>query len=117
MTDHKPVRRRRRYTKAFKLQAVGETRASGVSVAEVARRHGMNANVLFHWLRDPRFNGAPVFLPVEVRSYPTPVAEPSASPQVAERLDMVIELPGGTCIRCGDEPSLLVALRALRRAP
>lgn len=54
-----------------------QTRASGVSVAQVARRYSMNSNLLFTWLRDPRFSptGAKspeavedshTFLPVEV---------------------------------------------------
>lgn len=33
-----------------------QTRASGVSVAQVARRYSMNSNLLFTWLRDPRFS-------------------------------------------------------------
>jgi transposase len=28
---------------------------SGVSVAQVARRYAMNANMIFKWLRDPRY--------------------------------------------------------------
>ncbi len=54
-----------------------QTRASGTSVAQVARRHSMNSNLLFTWLRDPRFSSigakAPggvdddnIFLPVDV---------------------------------------------------
>ena len=35
-----------------------QTRASGVSVAQVARRYSMNSNLLFTWLRDPRFSPA-----------------------------------------------------------
>jgi transposase len=46
--------------------------APGVSVAQVAQRYSMNANLIFKWLRDDRF--APqggvdrdaVFLPVEI---------------------------------------------------
>jgi Transposase len=32
-----------------------ETRAPGVSVAQVARRHALNANLIFKWLKDRRF--------------------------------------------------------------
>ncbi len=32
-----------------------QTRAPGVSVAQVARRYAMNANLIHTWLRDPRF--------------------------------------------------------------
>ena len=60
---------RRSYTKAFKRRVVAETLAAGASVAAVARRHDLNANMVFMWRRDPRFGpgrGAAVFLPVEV---------------------------------------------------
>jgi len=32
--------------------------APGVSVAQVARRYSMNANLIFKWLKDPRFSPA-----------------------------------------------------------
>jgi transposase len=32
-----------------------QTRAPGVSVAQVARRYAMNANLIHTWLRDPHF--------------------------------------------------------------
>jgi transposase len=51
--------------------------APSVSVAQVARRYSMNANLIFKWLKDPRFSAATgetpgareevsVFLPVEI---------------------------------------------------
>tara|TARA_R100001530_G_scaffold94351_1_gene65540 strand:- start:61 stop:468 length:408 start_codon:yes stop_codon:yes gene_type:complete len=51
--------------------------APGVSVAQVARRYSMNANLIFKWLKDPRFSpaadktqmapeGDSIFVPVEV---------------------------------------------------
>ena len=54
-----------------------QTRMAGVSVAQVARRYSMTANLIHKWLRDPRFAGdvsddvleideAPGFLPVEI---------------------------------------------------
>jgi transposase len=57
--------------------------------AQVARRHAPNANLIFKWLKDPRFapiaavEGEPVFLPVEVRGddAPTvPMAYPADGP-------------------------------------
>lgn len=96
------------------MQVIAETRRPGASVAEVARRHDLNTNVVFHWLRDPRYNGktgTPAFLPVEAR--------PAALLHDAEtrgRIDVVIELADGARIRCSDEPSLVAALRALRKA-
>lgn len=50
----------------------GQTRVSGVSVSQVARRCDVNANQVFNWLKDPRFADGralepePVFLPVAI---------------------------------------------------
>ena len=115
MFDHKPVRRRRSYSKAFKLQVLAETREPFVSVAEVARRHGMNANVIFNWLRDPRLQARDTgagFLPVEIGASPARMA---SHPLPEERADAVVELAGGARIRCRDEGSLVMVLRALRQ--
>ncbi len=50
-----------------------QTTAPGVSVAQVARRYAANANMVFKWLRDPRYApettamaATPAFLPVEI---------------------------------------------------
>ena len=54
-----------------------QAQAPGVSVAQVARRYAMNANLIFKWLKDNRFSpaagetpggpeGGSVFLAVEV---------------------------------------------------
>ena len=42
---------RRLRTAEEKLQIVRETLVAGASVAEIARRHGVNANLLFSWRR------------------------------------------------------------------
>src|SRR5688500_3305155 len=42
---------RRRWTAEEKRRIVEETRAPGASVSVVARRHDMNANLLFKWKR------------------------------------------------------------------
>jgi transposase len=42
---------RRVYTLEQKLRVVAEANVLGASVAEVARRHGLNANLLFSWRR------------------------------------------------------------------
>ena len=81
-----PRRRRYRRWNAEEKRAIcRQTRAPGVSVAQVARRHALNANLIVRWLKDPRFAPAaaieeePVFLPVEVREDDAP-AIPMASP-------------------------------------
>ena len=73
---HRLARRRkhRLWTAEEKRSICMQTRAPGVSVAQVARRHALNANLIFKWLKDPRFAPAettvdePLFLPVEVGS-------------------------------------------------
>ena len=71
-----------------------QTLTPGVSVALVARRYSMNANLIFKWLKDPRF--APVesgpsaveasvesvFLPVEIDA-PKVQSADAASPHGA----------------------------------
>lgn len=51
-----------------------------LSVSQVARRYDVNANLVFKWLRDPRFNAdseeAVSFLPVSViDAAPPPIQE------------------------------------------
>lgn len=55
-----------------------QTRASGVSVAQVARRYAMNANLVHKWLKDPRF---------------TPVEQPESDLTVAAATDVAAFLP------------------------
>jgi transposase-like protein len=76
-----PRRRRyRRWSAEEKRSICREIRAPGVSVAQVARRHALNANLIFKWLKDRRFASAdavepaPVFLPVEIHGGEVPAA-------------------------------------------
>ena len=39
-----------------KVSICTQARVAGVSVAQVARRYAMNANLIHKWLRDPRFS-------------------------------------------------------------
>jgi len=68
--------RRRFWSDDKKRRIVSQARVPGVSVSAVARRYDVNANLVFKWLRDPRFQPSAVesaaFLPVEVVA---PVAE------------------------------------------
>lgn len=89
-------RNRRSWSLEEKRSICRETLAPGVSVARVARRHGLNANQVFNWLRDPRFVPAapdgPVFLPVEVS--PAVASVPAAcSDELPARVH--IEVAGG----------------------
>lgn len=85
-----------------------QTRAPGVSVAQVARRYAMNANLIHTWLRDPRFSPADepgatadtddmVFLPVDVTGAEVAADPPLSShqaaptaPLTAQRVDIAL---------------------------
>ena len=70
-------RHKRLWTDEEKRSICSQTTAPGVSVAQVAQRYALNANLVFKWLRDPRYKPGPVqgddvsteearFLPVEI---------------------------------------------------
>jgi transposase len=67
----RPLRRHR--SKQERQQIAEESLQPGASVAVVARRHGVNANQVFHWrklLREGRLEGKPVgtpLMPVRIR--------------------------------------------------
>ena len=48
-------RKRRTWSDDEKREICVQTAASGVSVAQVARRYALNANLVHNWLKDPRF--------------------------------------------------------------
>lgn len=49
------ARKRRFWTDGEKRMVCAQTLVPGVSVSQVARRYDVNANLVFTWLRDPRF--------------------------------------------------------------
>jgi len=108
-------RRRRYWSDEEKRRIVAETLVSGASVSEIALKHGVNANLVFTWRRDPRFDGVldeERFLPVMVE------AGDQAAPvdsSVSGRMD--IELGCGTLLRVDrsvDGRALARVLWALR---
>ena len=72
---------------------VAETLEPGASVAAVARSHGLNANMVFFWRRDPRFgpgrDGAS-FLPVEISEPDVRAASVSEAPSSECRVEIVL---------------------------
>jgi SAM-dependent methyltransferase len=52
-------RTKRLWTDEEKRSICFQTTAPGVSVARVAQRYAMNANLIFKWLRDPRYAPEP----------------------------------------------------------
>ena len=89
-----------------KVSICGQTRAPGVSVAQVARRYAMNTNLIHKWLRDPRFapddetaeTEVAEFLPIEVEGVAPPPPLPhlpaspiaSGAPLSAQRVDITL---------------------------
>ena len=65
-------RKRKSWSDDEKRLICAQTRRPGMSVSQVARRYDVNANLVFKWLRDPRFapdqaaEDEPRFLPVDI---------------------------------------------------
>ena len=97
-------RKKRFWADEEKREICAQATMPGMSVAQVARRYAVNANLIFKWLKDPRF--APVahepvddavFLPVEIAGSTVhePVCQemppsPPSSPVSASRVDITL---------------------------
>ena len=77
-----------------------QTTAPGVSVAQVALRYTVNANLIFKWLRDPKYRPAPGTVPEEagLRFLPVEIVK-EARPTSAAENHIEIELVGGHRMR------------------
>ena len=87
------MRHRRRYSKVFKRRVVCETLEAGASVAAVARKHGLNANMHFAWRRDPRFGpGREVasFVPVDVTGLGVSVGVSAVDAKHGGRIEIIL---------------------------
>jgi transposase len=96
--------RRRSWSASLKRQIVAETLEPGASVSVVARRHDVNANLVFTWRRQQAKNGRPLQEAPAARLVPVRIAgdgATTAGPTVGEvPAGMIeIELPGGVRVR------------------
>ena len=87
-----------------KRSICAQTTMAGVSVAQVARRYAMNANLIHNWLKDPRFAPEPDinavvdtgtnFLPIEIAdTVVVPLANEDPRPDEAvsaQRVDITL---------------------------
>jgi transposase len=97
---------KRLWTDEEKRSICLQTTAPGVSVARVAQRYAMNANLIFKWLRDPRYAPEPpaepnaaCFLPVEIVDRPMhDYSEAAAGPMPAAGT-IEIDMAGGHRLR------------------
>ncbi|MDA9008980.1 transposase, partial [Alphaproteobacteria bacterium] len=88
---------------------VAEALQPGVSAASVARRHGLNDNLLFNWKR--KFGNEAALVPVEVRPEPVTV-------MASLNLSLDIALTNGTRVAVGNVPdvdSVALLVRSLSR--
>lgn len=102
----KKGQKKRFWSDEEKISICAQTRAPGVSVAQVARRYAMNANLIHKWLRDPRFapdretseTASAEFLPIEIEGVASPQRLPhfpappslSGAPLSAQRVDITL---------------------------
>jgi transposase len=111
-------RRRRTWSADQKQRIIAESFAPGASVAEVARRYGLNSNMLFNWRRQERVvnDVAKTVNIVPVRAVEaTPTATATASASMSR---MEIVLVGGERILVGadvDATALARIVKALGR--
>ena len=86
-----------------KRSICAQTIMPGVSIAQVARRYSMNANLIHTWLKDPRFAPAPKvdeppsdvdFLPIEIEEdIAVPLLKEGQRPDAmvsAQRVDITL---------------------------
>ena len=116
------VRRTKRlWTDEEKRSICLQATAPEVSVAQVARRYALNANMIFKWLRDSRYApgsapgvaDAPVFLPIEIVSPRRSEAARAVLPDsVLPGCLLEIEIAGGHRLRVSGayDPGALVRL-------
>jgi len=107
-----------------KQAILADARASGGSVAAIARKYGVNANLIFAWMRleeqgllQARTRSAPPKL-LAVTVVPEPTTEPEPAATVSPREHVEIVLSDGICVRVhGAVPTEQIdrVLRLLRR--
>jgi transposase len=91
-------RTRREYSAELKAQVVQACRQPGASVAGVAMAHGINANIVHRWLREPSRALAvaqpAAFVPISL----APAAEPTDRSGVEAASDIRVEVRRGTSV-------------------
>jgi transposase-like protein len=91
--------RRRRHSQAFKAEAVTACRQPGVSIAAVALRYQLNANLLRRWVAEQEQRGAPASS--QAMAVPAPAFVPLRLDAVRDgeaTPDIVIEIKRGAAM-------------------
>ena len=76
-----PAKARRRHSRQLKAQVLAETQQPGISIAAVARRHNLNANLIHKWLKTapggvPSAPAMPAFIPLSAPPTPSRPSPP-----------------------------------------
>src|SRR5450432_3392590 len=113
-------RRRRLWSDDEKRQIVAETLAPGASVSIVARRHDLNANMLFTWRRQIGTSvllpagDAMTFVPAAIITEAAPTAPPESRWPVGWRLSSPTVI-GSLRVRDVDVAALARVVKVLSR--
>jgi transposase len=116
-----PRRTTRHWSYERKRRVVEETMKPGMSVSIVARRHDINANLVFSWRKlyqEGRLGvkgGEQSFIPVGVVGSQGSVPAPVTAPRMVGLIELA--LPGGITLRVDsriEEPVLRRVLRAVK---
>ncbi len=113
-----PRRTTRHWPYEKKRRIVEETMKPGMSVSMVARRHDINANLVFSWRKlyqEGRLGtkaGEQSFIPVGIVGTQTSAPSPISSPRSAGMVEL--EFPGGIRLRVDSRIEEAVLRRVLR---
>jgi transposase len=90
---------KRFYFSDFKAWLVEQARQPGASVSGLATRHGVNTNLLRHWMQLPHWSqmpaapASPRLLPVEIAPTPMTCEAPAPAPPIELQIgDAVLRL-------------------------
>lgn len=105
-------RRRRLWSMEDKRRIVAETFEPGASVSMVARRHDLNANMLFTWRREAAALVSPLKAVSFVPATLTPDPVPPASQESSGRME--IALAGGARVIVGADVDAAALARVMK---
>lgn len=90
-TSPRVIKPRRKYSSAFKKRVLAECQHTGESIAGVALRHGLNANLIHKWRQTSRRQGNSDFvrLPAPSETPPSALSAP-VSPADTIRLEVTM---------------------------
>ena len=109
---------RRSWSREQKLAIVAEVGVSGASVSQVARRHGLNAGLLFRWRREFQSkpgvpeNKAGKGMPAAQSFVPIMLPPPEA-PAPARPSPIEIVIAGGRTVRVGADADTAALMRVI----